>query len=210
MEFGICSISIVPLRSEPSERAEMVSQILFGETFEITSRQDQWWQVRLSFDSYEGWINEKQGSIIEIDYYEKLNTSSQAHAYELVQSATNNDTHMPIVIGSTLPEFDGMNFKLNGEKFIYSGQAINPEEATITAELLVKSAMKFMNAPYLWGGRSPFGIDCSGYTQVVFKLLGIKLPRDAYQQADKGKMISFIDEAVEGDLLPGRQGGLAA
>ena len=58
----------------------------------------------------------------------------------------------------------------------------------------------YLNSPYLWGGRSPFGIDCSGFTQMVFKLNGIKLPRDAYEQAEIGKTLNFIEETQKGDL----------
>jgi cell wall-associated NlpC family hydrolase len=93
-----------------------------------------------------------------------------------------------------------MNFKLGKEKFVYSGQAINEKSDLLNGEHIRKFALKFLHAPYQWGGRSPFGIDCSGLTQIVFKLYGVNLPRDAYQQSELGKTLHFINEAREGDI----------
>lgn len=103
-------------------------------------------------------------------------------------------------MGSTLYAFDGMNFKIGKEKFVYAGQAVHEDVDTLHGEHIRRFALKFLHAPYQWGGRSPFGIDCSGFTQVVFKLYGTTLPRDAYQQAELGKTLNFIHEAREGDL----------
>jgi cell wall-associated NlpC family hydrolase len=118
---------------------------------------------------------------------------------ELVQSAVSSEHHLPILLGSSLPHFDGLNFKLGKEKFVFNGQAVMPGTNGKVA-VLAKVVNKFMRAPYLWGGRSPFGVDCSGFTQVVFKTLGIRLPRDSHQQAACGNRVDFVPEAKAGDI----------
>ncbi|MFX7934472.1 C40 family peptidase, partial [Acinetobacter baumannii] len=69
-----------------------------------------------------------------------------------------------------------------------------------TVNMLEKVALRFLNSPYLWGGRSPLGIDCSGLVQILYKCIGIALPRDAYQQAEIGRTVNFVEEATLGDL----------
>ncbi len=198
MKYGIAYLSIVPIRKEASHKSEMVSQLLFGETYEVIQENSNWLLIRCSYDNYEGWIDSNQHR--EINEKEFLNIMENASgvALELVNSAASGYHSIPIVAGSNLPFFDGMNFKIGKEKFIYNGQAIQNEAKNIA--LFERVAMRYLNAPYLWGGRSPFGIDCSGFTQVVYKFTGIKLLRDAYQQAEQGSVINFIEETQPGDL----------
>ena len=192
MNFGICSLSVIPIRREPSDTSEMVSQLLFGETFSIKEQKQQWRLIECTHDNYQGWIDEKQ--FVEID---KLPTTKQI-TYNLCHSCTFNDKHIPLVLGCSLPNFDGLNFKINKTKFAYSGKTIEQSQQNISR--IKKIALKYHNTPYLWGGRSPFGIDCSGLTQVVYKFLNINLPRDAYQQAEIGETLNFVEEAKPGDL----------
>ena len=106
--------------------------------------------------------------------------------------------HVPILIGSSLPNFDGLNFKIDKKKYLFQGISLENNNSNISK--IQKIALKYLHAPYLWGGRSPFGIDCSGFTQIVFKFLDILLPRDAYQQAELGTSIAFVEETKIGDL----------
>lgn len=189
---------MVPVRSEPSDKSEQVTQILFGETFDVIKTRDPWCQVQLHYDGYTGWIDSKQLTSVSKSFVDGAAASS-AVSIELAQSAVSSNRHIPILLGSSLPYFDGMNFKLGNEKFVFNGQAVMPgQNGKLT--VLDKVVNKLMNAPYLWGGRSPFGLDCSGFTQVVFKTLGVSLPRDSWQQADSGQTVSFITEARLGDL----------
>jgi hypothetical protein len=198
MEYGIAVLSIIPIRMEPSHKSESVSQLLFGETYEIAEDKGNWLRIRCIYDQYEGWIDKSQHLELPEKDFGALKTNGAGLSLELVSSVISGYHSIPVVCGSDLPFFDGMNFKIGKEKFIYNGQAIQKEAKN--AALLERVAMRYLNAPYLWGGRSPFGIDCSGFTQVVFKFTGVPLLRDAYQQAEQGTIINFIDEAQAGDL----------
>ncbi len=198
MNYGIAILSIIPLRKEPSHRSEMVTQLLFGETYEITKEQNNWLLIKCDDDNYEGWIDKSQHHPLTEKDYSNISGNNSGLSLELVNSAASGYHSIPVVCGSNLPFFDGMNFKIGKEKFIYNGQAIQSEAKNMA--LLERVAMRYLNAPYLWGGRSPFGIDCSGFTQVVYKFTGVKLLRDAYQQAEQGTVVNFVEETQPGDL----------
>ncbi len=200
MNTGICTLSVIPVRVRPDDASEMISQVLFGESFEILSHNRQWVQIRTHYDQYEGWIDEKQFESISSSWLKSARANS-AVSLELAQTVISRDEKIPVLFGSTLPHFDGMNFKIGKRNFIYNGQAHNPALNHFDKEaVLQKLANKFLNAPYLWGGRSPFGVDCSGLVQALFKAIGLSLPRDAYQQAELGQSINFSEEAGLGDL----------
>lgn len=198
MKYGIAKLSVIPVRKETAHRSEQVSQLLFGEVYEITRQSGEWLFIKCCYDGYEGWISENQCSELAEKEFQLLSANEPGVALDLLSNAVSSHQSIPIVAGSSLPFFDGMNFKIGREKFIYNGQAIQNEGKN--QAIFERVALRYLNAPYLWGGRSPFGIDCSGFTQVVFKFLGIPLLRDAYQQAGQGSLIHLIDEALPGDL----------
>jgi cell wall-associated NlpC family hydrolase len=197
------------MRAEPSDSAEMVSQVLFGEFVSIAKISGNWIQVRTLYDDYTGWVDGKQVLKTTKAFMDGAADNSSV-SIELAQSAASPSQHIPLLLGSSLPYFDGMNFRINKEKFVFNGQAVMPGQNGKTI-VLEKVVNKLLNAPYLWGGRSPFGMDCSGFTQVVFKTLGIQLPRDSIQQAECGQTISFISAAQTGDLafFENKQGKIA-
>lgn len=199
--YGICNLSVVPCRAEASDRSEMVTQLLFGEHFEIIETQKKWIKIRTAYDNYECWIDPKQFQVISEDTYKELQSTPLHLTTDLVQIVVSkeNDLVFPIVIGSTLPYFDAEVCNLEGHEYGFEGSAVLPSQVADKSKI-IEFAYSYLNAPYLWGGRSPFGIDCSGFTQIVYKLAGEKLPRDAYQQAELGQTLSFIEEAEEGDL----------
>ena len=200
MNYGICPLSVVPIRSTSSDSSEMVSQLLFGEMVEVLEKRGKnWSKIRCIWDNYIGWVDTKQIKPItpsEFEAYQK----NFAYSIELVQGAMTSGHYVPVTIGATLPQFDGMNFNLDGSSYTFSGQAIVPSNIKPDAELLIKIARRYLYAPYLWGGRSAFGIDCSGFTQIIFKMIGIKLPRDSSQQVEEGEMVDFVEQAQAGDL----------
>ncbi len=200
MKYGVCHLSVVPCRFEPFDTSEMVTQLLFGETVKLyEEKKKSWRRAKTAYDDYDCWIDEKQITFISLEEFEAINL---AHASgELVHVVENKESDLitPICIGSSLPNFNKGLVQIGQEKLSFSGQSIDTSKE-IDKALLVQNAMMYLNAPYLWGGRSPFGIDCSGFTQIVYKLNGVKLPRDASQQAEIGQTLSFIEESESGDL----------
>ncbi len=201
MTFGICLLSIVPARKEPAGSSEMVTQLLFGEHYTVTEQGHGWLKILTAFDQYSCWISEKQHSCISELTFTQLNKQSVFLNNELVQVIQNktNESRYPITIGATLPFYKDQNMRLESYDFGFEGQ-VSQFQKKNAAQDIISTAFLFMNAPYLWGGRSPFGIDCSGFTQLSFKLNGYTLPRDAYQQVELGTPLSFVEEAEAGDL----------
>ena len=194
--FAICNLSSIPLRIEPSDRSEIVSQVLFGEHFEILEKEKQWSKIKIYFDDYEGWVDSKQYQLMSKENYETLCKEAIILNSDLVEyiSAPNN-VLIPITLGASLSflnhtDINSSNYEFEGLKT----SGIKPKSS------IVDTAHLYINAPYLWGGKTPFGIDCSGFTQMVYKLNGYKLLRDAAQQASQGEVLSFIEESEPGDL----------
>jgi cell wall-associated NlpC family hydrolase len=200
---GICILSIVPVRSEPSDKSEMVTQLLFGEQVQIMGEEKSWRKVRLLFDDYTGWVDSKQLISIEEEEMKKF-SESPALSYDLVQIAINGTSMIPIVLGSTLPFYHDRKIHIGKTEYDFDGNAKIPVKADMSS--ITEYAAMYLNAPYLWGGRSPFGIDCSGLTQMVYKLCGIKLKRDTHQQVAQGKGVINLENMKPGDLAFFRNG----
>jgi len=196
MKYGISNLSIVPMRNDAADQSEMVNQILFGEHFKILESRKKWSKIRLAHDSYEGWICNKQWVEISRDDYKQLDKDVATITTDILDIITKNQ-HQPIVIGSILPFYKSGHAIINTKMYQFDGFTT---PGFVKKEKLVENALMYLNAPYLWGGRSPLGVDCSGLTQIVYRLQGIDLPRDAYQQADVGTTLSFIEESEPGDL----------
>ena len=198
MSYGICNLSIVPLRLEDSDASEMVNQVLFGEHFEILVQDKKWSKIRLQHDNYEGFIDNKQFEEISETLFIQLSNGVKEYSGEFVDFMTDHKNRLTTIpIGSRLPFFANNSLRINQTLFSYDGSVFNKQ---LPKEELVKKALLFLNAPYLWGGRTPFGIDCSGFTQMVYRLCGHDLLRDAKEQATQGEVLSFIEESDAGDL----------
>ena len=201
MEFGICNISVIPVRSQPSDTSEMTTQILFGELFKKIDTYKNWYKVQLDFDNYIGWIDSKQCILLNEAECELIYKSHLEITQELVQLVIINGNYLlPLLIGSNLYGLKKNIFKIKDTSYEFDGASREFSHPTTKNEV-IENAYLYINAPYLWGGRSPFGIDCSGFTQMVYKLCGVPLSRDAHQQAEQGETINLISEALPGDLL---------
>lgn len=196
MEYAICTVAAAPVRKEPSHKVEMVNQLLFGETMQVLEVKEEWLRIRSTYDDYEGWLThhliweiDKQIALQPLEY-----VSVSALNLVLVSGST---MHVPT--GSHLTSFHPNKEQLWNENFEYHGSVKNIN-GVFNGYSIIASAMEWLNAPYLWGGKTIMGVDCSGFVQTVFKLFGIKLYRDAYQQAEQGSQISKLRNVREGDL----------
>jgi gamma-D-glutamyl-L-lysine dipeptidyl-peptidase len=219
MKTGICNLPLIPLRSEPSERSEMISQILFGELFEVIEENDSWSHIRLLSDEYIGWCTKKMLQILPESVFKTLKKSVPTLTNGLLSPCLrqiDNKPQLYLPTGSRLYFFD----KTTGSFLVYRKKTIGMVETEKeywrivpssidsslkysnkkTADQIVQTALHFMNAPYLWGGKSILGIDCSGLIQVVFSIFGQFLPRDARDQALLGNLVPDLLQSRAGDL----------
>ncbi len=192
----ICENVFVPLRSAPSHKSEMLSQVLFGEKYKVADKSGSWMKIETLFDKYTGWI--------DMDHLQHSPVEGSTCGYVLNMSLLcykADKTKLVLEAGCEIynPDFEDKTFEAG--KNIYSTVPEFSNNHIATNDTLPDTAMKFINCPYIWGGRIPSGIDCSGFTQLVYKIHGISIPRDSKMQAEAGRNIDFIDEAESGDLV---------
>ena len=190
MQYGICHLSIVPIRSHTEDVAEMVSQLLYGEHYKILERRKHWSKIRAAFDKCEGWVQNIQITLItEEDYKEIDSLPSPKYTVDLVSFIeTKKNNLLPIMIGSVINPSSGHK---------HEGNLVSSKQEKSN---LIKTALLYLNSPGLWGGKTPFGLDDSGFTQMVYKINGYRLLRNASEQASQGTALSFIEECEAGDL----------
>lgn len=192
---GICQLALIPMRKEPSQISEQVSQVLFGETFDITEENEAWYFIRMHFDGYKGWISKKMATILESELPKEHVYVKDALARIILPGKEPEFIHIPG--GSTLiPSETGFT----GSNIFYTLDPVCTLHHLGSPIEIEEVARKFLHAPYLWGGRTIFGIDCSGFTQIVYKMNGIGIPKDAYQQAEIGEPVQFVEDTRTGDL----------
>lgn len=198
MRYAVCCVPVSPLRIERSHKTEMISQLLFGECCLILETTgDGWMNVQCKHDNYRGWCQNTHFVEIDEDHYVRCNEDLTS---EWVSEIDYNGHHMFVPLGSSLTSLQNGRAFWRKSTIHYSGQVWRPSEVSITPKLIKQLIYKFLNTSYLWGGRSVYGIDCSGLCQVVFKFLNFPIQRDAWQQAGEGNTVSFLQEAKCGDL----------
>jgi len=200
MQHGICNLNVIPVRKTAEHTSEMVSQLLFGESFDILSQQENWIQIISHYDNYIGWIHQRQFLSLDASEIELVRNQPKVLICNTTSSVIENATgiSIPLLMGSSMPILSEDQFNFINKAYTLNGNFIIP---TSQKGNIIKYAAQFLGAPYLWGGRTHFGIDCSGFTQMVYKLAGYGLPRDASQQVLLGETLSFLSEAEIGDLL---------
>ena len=180
MDKGVCIVTVAPVRAENSDRAEIVTQILYGESLDILEVNKNWTKIRMHYDNYEGWMDTKQIKPVTEEYL----------ANRKVNIITEDFSSIMTTEGKTLLSM--------GSEVEYP--AVASRRSHDIRESIALAAKEFLNIPYLWGGKSFFAVDCSGFVQLVYKIHDIKLPRDTYQQAEIGEVLSFVEESKPGDL----------
>ena len=199
MHYAVCQVSLAPLRSHPAEKSEMVSQLLFGETVSVHETKDNWGHVTCTWDGVSGWADLKQLKRISDEEHNEY-SREQAMSLSLVEGLMAADHFIPLTLGAVLPSYDGLRCRLGNQSFQFSGSVITPNNTPATGEWIVKIARRYLHAPYMWGGRSPFGIDAAGLVQMVFKMAGMQLLREPMHQVTQGRSIDFTEQCQAGDL----------
>ena len=181
MRYGICKLSVVPMRKEASHESELVSELLFNDIYEVIEENDEWVKVRCLYDLYEGWVRKLQHyEISDKEYNECLKKVKY-----IITSPISYYNNKVLSFGSKIFE-ERENSILLRKKF--------------DSRIMVESAIKLLDTPYRWGGKSVMGIDCSAFVQLCAKVAGFKLPRDASQQVNHGVTVNFLSDAKSGDI----------
>ena len=213
MKYAICLQPYIPMRKTPEETAEMVNQMLFGDTFQILEEQPRWYLVQRDFDGYQGWIDFKTATVIdEKEYRRYVSESDEALLLRLPYNPVTKTVDgvagaSHLSWGSRIFNMDdtGVMFKMNGIRFDVPNMTyVNPVKASsmsrrACSKYILQQAQLLLNVPYLWGGIGAFGLDCSGFIQTLFRFIGIALPRNASQQYELGTEVT-LEETEAGDL----------
>lgn len=192
MNLAICTVAAAPVRKEPSHRTEMVNQLLFGEQMEILEEKEEWFRIRSLYDNYEGWLTHHLVEPVQ-DLPEP-----RFYASSLTNPVTTPNSLINAPMGSSLSGFNEETRLLWKPEYKYHG-TYRDVTHPVDYDLLLKTSHAWINAPYLWGGKTFMGVDCSGFVQTVFKILGVRLKRDAWQQCEQGKELE-AQNVKEGDL----------
>ena len=199
--IGIILLSLVPLRVSDSETSEMCSQLLFGERVKIIEVREKWLNISNLSDNYSGWVDKKMVHVLSSEEESIISNFVKytvcVPILDCIKTSSNEKMFLPG--GSILYNLSTGKFNISNEEFLV--KITNSDFSTENkGSRIVELAKQYLNAPYLWGGKSVMGIDCSGLIQVVFSMMEIQLPRDASQQVDNGKVIDFLSEVHAGDL----------
>ena len=191
MRYGFCSLPVVPMRAEASDRAEMVSQLLFGDTFVVEQQDEKWSLIVMDYDGYRGWVDTKQIYFLQEQEYKQVKAWDIKPA-SLITTVVVSGKELLLPMGCLLS---------SATMSVVAVLDIKYSVAQSTTEaLLLDIATKWLGVPYLWGGKTCMGVDCSGFTQTVFKTCGIPLLRDASQQVTQGVAVADLADARPNDL----------
>lgn len=209
VEYVIANATVVPVRENPSEGAEQLTQLLFAEPCEVLDRLPRWTKIRSTLDGQEGWVDFKMvspaSSLI----------ASSPHRLEAVVAAPmaaatpmDGGADLLLTLGTPLPNYSHGTFEVLGQQYLIDPTCVNNTTQLLNSDLsraellnnVCAIAQTLLNAPYLWGGKNAMGMDCSGFTQVVYATQGINLLRNAREQMTQGELVPSLAEAQPGDL----------
>lgn len=199
MEYAVVAVAAAPVRRKANHRNEMVNQLLFGETVKVLNTKGRLWiKVSSLHDGYEGWMTR---NLVEFIDEHQARVASEFVTNDMLNSVLLNEKTMNVPVGSSLISFTNGAGKMGSLSYTFTGNYLNRFEQQPNADILTQFTFRWLNAPYMWGGRTLLGVDCSGFVQINYKMMGIDLPRDAWQQAQEGKPVKKLKEAQTGDLV---------
>ena len=197
--FAINHCTVTPVRQEPSEGSEQLTQLLFGEVCEVLDRLPRWTKIRSTLDGQEGWVDFKMLTSANIPY---PISHIQAVVATPMAIATEMETgeELMLTLGTRLPNYSHGTFEVLGKQYLINPAGVRGEMREARGEEICAIAQTLLNAPYLWGGKNAMGMDCSGFTQVVYAAMGVNLLRNAREQMTQGDLVPSLAEAQPGDL----------
>ena len=214
VEYVIANCTITPVRQEPSEGSEQLTQLLFGEVCEVLDRLPRWTKIRSTLDGQEGWVDFKMLTSAHIPY--PISHIQAVVAIPMaIATAMETGEELMLTLGTRLPNYAHGTFEVLGKQYLIDPACVNTalSTASIASDLpstganadlqrsdLITIAQSLLNAPYLWGGKNAMGMDCSGFTQVVYATQGVNLLRNAREQMTQGELVPSLVEAQPGDL----------
>jgi cell wall-associated NlpC family hydrolase len=194
MELVINHCTITPVRKEPSEGSEQLTQLLFGERCEVLDRLPRWTKIRSTVDGQEGWVDFKMLSPIT-EMSDTQSPFSVVSTPMAIATSLETGEELMLTLGTRLPNYSHGTFEVLGMRYLIAPLSVDNSQLTIDSV-----ALSIQNAPYLWGGKNAMGMDCSGFTQVVYSVFGVNLLRNAREQITQGEVVSSLAEAQAGDL----------
>ena len=210
--FVINHCTVTPVRQEPSEGSEQLTQLLFSEVCEVLDRLPRWTKIRSTLDGQEGWVDFKMLSPAPVSLQEvrgeRLEVRGEGVVATPLAIATAMETgeELMLTLGTRLPNYAHGTFEVLGRQYLIDPACVASIEATrllgckAKGEEVCAVAQTLLNTPYLWGGKNAMGMDCSGFTQVVYSVFGINLLRNAREQMTQGTFIASLEDAQPGDL----------
>ena len=206
VEYVIAHCTVTPVRQEPSEGSEQLTQLLFGEVCEVLDRLPRWTKIRSTLDGQEGWVDFKMLSPAPISSQEvkgeRLKIKGEGVISVPMAIATDMETseELMLTLGTRLPNYSHGTFEVLGKQYLINPATVRGEKREARGEDICAIAQTLLNAPYLWGGKNAMGMDCSGFTQVVYAAMGVNLLRNAREQMTQGELVPSLAEAQPGDL----------
>lgn len=206
VEYVIAHCTVTPVRQEPSEGSEQLTQLLFGEVCEVLNRLPRWTKIRSTLDGQEGWVDFKMLSPAPISSQEvkgeRLKIKDEGVISVPMAIATDMETseELMLTLGTRLPNYSHGTFEVLGKQYLINPATVRGERREARGEEICAIAQTLLNTPYLWGGKNAMGMDCSGFTQVVYAAMGVNLLRNAREQMTQGELVPSLAEAQPGDL----------
>lgn len=197
MNYAIVTVPAAPVRKLPNHRSEMSNQLLFGESVKIIRQKNEWYKIESLYDGYQGWLTHH---MITLTDKSEITSSCHLLAPQFLTTIRINGQTMQIPLGASLPNLKNRKGTIAGKEYSFNGKPLRPDTISNKIEQLINNAMQWLNAPYQWGGKTVLGVDCSGFSQTMYKLVGMPIPRDAKQQALKGTLVKNLQQAQPGDL----------